>query len=1307
MSITSDAGESALQESHYPGQKVMSVDVDKVGQIYTNVPTTWGFKGKGGKARVRLVNYFKEIEKRITMETEARKRDIVAIRIKMAKNRAYNAKARKAMRKMLLHKMAINAKTAKRNLDAAMRRTAEKFHKVHVAENKRFHKNLKRSRALRRTMRRNKRLAAKQLHEATANQQRALATLDQQMNVKIRQTNKDIAANAAQIKINAKKARDELDAANNRFNKQMFAVTKEAQKGRHRLNVMANNMDKRTRAVISGQIKAETSRTAAEFAKTRKKMADDRHHADLQLKNMATKLSAGLHAAKLLQDKRYAKTQRDIAAAKKEANDMINKMKKGFKLQILHLRSTATSQITKLNARQKQLQGVVTKNKLEQAQVNKKVDAELKRMVKLGNKHEATLAKNDKALSALIKKNKASNEKAMLNMAKKFNSDMDKIRKQMKKDRAHAERNLKKQTGALYSTLMKNEKAQNEKNKELNAQRTRAKLDAEDALRKAKKDFTSKLAGLSATIVANDKKADAKIKKLTGIVDENAAKDAEGRKALRLLSHSNKLEMGTAIKNAVHAGEMRALQVEKTAKALNAKTRDHLNMVITQKIGKLAKHIHSSVEDLRLSTKSARAEMKREILYAVREAAAEAKKNLGQAVKWANGEFKKLDGRLAKEKSTSAAGRKALKDDIAKDKKEVSRAIKDAVANQNKALLALKTVTEKKIKKTNRRVDAYGAQIKKHATEVSAQMKSNAKTLRSKLSAAKKKAKTQLTNANKASIKRTIRALGFISKSVKAAEKSSNDKFGKLYKDLAKNRMEQDKKLASAAIELQEVIAKRSALYDARFRKTVKSIKLARKEAYGEVVQARKAFTTGMAAIVSSIKDQETRLQGEIEIVGTEVASYKAQQIKVNRKVDGELKRILKLSDTRYKESRKARGAIRRILNEHKAVAYAERNALAKSTKTSLRKLRAYQSKLRREAAEDLSKATKTLYGALEVHKGEQKKAHKKMHTALGNAKININSAMSRAKKEFQAKLMTLTNSVTSNRLKFEIGLNKLTNVAHDWKDAAGKDRALLKDQVSAMEKDLNKAIVKAIQIGEAKAKAVQERGMANVNAAKKALAGEISERVEKMADEVFKAVLDNRGKIADNYLALKAYCGSAADEIIDYTSKYNGKGLFALGDMLGMVAGLSGSKTAPAEGVGAGGSKVPHIFSSKKFKVSSSFTKTNGLVTEWSKVLAMVRSRWPYGIGHYLLGKIQYAMQNKGLLSVGEIEEKSGQFVHINAHAIGLSNRWSTLTKFASRSTDYQDFLTKLTAKLPKKMKVVKYSVPAKTFGKKGYQGA
>merc|ERR1719446_707995 len=66
-------------------------------------------------------------------------------------------------------------------------------------------------------------------------------------------------------------------------------------------------------------------------------------------------------------------------------------------------------------------QATTTKNKMEQAKVNRKVRAEMKRMIELGNKRELTLANKDKALRALMIKNKAANNKSMIRMANKFN----------------------------------------------------------------------------------------------------------------------------------------------------------------------------------------------------------------------------------------------------------------------------------------------------------------------------------------------------------------------------------------------------------------------------------------------------------------------------------------------------------------------------------------------------------------------------------------------------------------------------------------------------------------------------------------------------------------------------------------------------------------------------------------------------------------------------------------------------------------------------------------------------------------------
>merc|ERR1711968_242056 len=726
-----------------------------------------------------------------------------------------------------------------------------------MGENRRHRADIARFKKTRAIMRANKRAHAKALRLATRNQQRALATLDAETNAKIRKSEKSIAANAAQIKLNAKKARDELDAANKRFNAKMFATRQEAAKGRSKLAATAASMDKKMRAMISGKVQAEAMSVASRFAKVRATMAKDRANADKAVKDMSTKLAGALNAQKLLQDQRFAKTVKSIDSARKEADAAIKKAQTYFKTKMLHLSETVKAQVTKLNKHRAELQGTVTKNKLAQQEVNRHVSAELKRMIKLGNEHEAVLSKKDKAMNKLIAKNKSKNRKAMTQMANSFNAALSKIRKQMKADRAHAEHNLKAGTAALYATMLKNAQAQ---------AKIKMKLDAADNLRKAKRMFTAKLAGLHATIVKNDKKADRKVKHLAGIVDADAVKSKNGREALRDLQEANKLAMETSIRNAVAAGEQRALQVEKHAKNLNAKNRDALNMKISAEIGKLTKEIHASVEDLRLSTKSARAAMKREILGAVRDSAKEAKKNLAAAVKQANKRMFELNTSFERAQAKGATARANIQASIKKEKAHAIRQIQYAVKNQNKALLALKTLTAKRIAKTNARVDAYGTAIKKHARAVGAQMKKNMLSLDNKLDSAVKATKAKLNKANAASVKRKLAALAAIKTGVAKAEKASNKKFTKAYMQMGKDRAAAANNLKGASLKLQKVMAKNSALYDAAFRNTVKDIKAARKEAAAELKKARKEFTTEIVSVVAVVKNQETKLQGQIRL---------------------------------------------------------------------------------------------------------------------------------------------------------------------------------------------------------------------------------------------------------------------------------------------------------------------------------------------------------------------------------------------------------------------------------------------------------
>merc|ERR1719473_1829828 len=221
-------------------------------------------------------------------------------------------------------------------------------------------------------------------------------------------------------------------------------------------------------------------------------------------------------------------------------------------------------------------------------------------------------------------------------------------------------------------------------------------------------------------------------------------------------------------------------------------------MRITAQISKYAKQAASQIEGLRLSSKEARAEMKKEMLYAVRSAAALAKENLAAAAKNAKAKF-------------------------------AAAALKDAVGGMTRSLLALQTEPAKKIKKTNRRVDAFAARLGAQAKAVDAAMKANVATLTGKIDAARAAIKAATGAANAASMARAGAVLKELNGAMTAAKKASQAKFTKLYSQMSKNRASNDAALKGAIHNINDSIAKQAA-------------------------QARKAFATGIATMTASIK---------------------------------------------------------------------------------------------------------------------------------------------------------------------------------------------------------------------------------------------------------------------------------------------------------------------------------------------------------------------------------------------------------------------------------------------------------------------
>merc|ERR1711959_66299 len=689
MYVTSD-GEEFVHEvikGHDAGSSVGSTDVLKAGQIYTETPD----------GRMRLMDYFNNVEKEISDEVANRKADIASVRAQMARDFAFNAASRAKLKRNMLHKMAVYAKKARDDLNHAMARTQERFAKQAALANRRYKATQRRDKRTAKLIKHDKREAAKNLKLAVDAWQKSTTAWASATNARIDQMNKHVAANAAQIKENAKKARKDLEVTMKGWDHKVMNFKKESAAARSKLSEQFAAQDKATRAWAANKIKGLVASTSAQFQDVETKMAKNRQEIDMALKRATMRFEAALNAQKALEDKRYAETVANIAAAKKEAEERTEAASSEFKVQLLALSSTVKEQVAKVNARIDKTAGVVRSDAAEQAKVNANVNAEMTRMVKLGNHRYVEHLKHDAELQHLIAKDKETTDDQLNKMANEFNQALASVRKELAKDRKHAEDQLKAQTGAVWSKLFANQEMQDKKNAEMAAATRRMKLDAMDAVRKAKEEFKKKIFELTKVVNDNDKKADAKIKHLTGVVDEEAAKSKRGREELAAMEEANKNELKHSIRKAIETGEKRAKLVESNGEKMDKDTKWLVENKLSTEISKLKAETDSSVEALANLTEEARAEMRKEMIYAIRSAANVAAQDLALAVKEGTKKMEAFEAKAAKQHADSEAARNVLK-----------------------AQTALGTMVRAKIKKTNTNIDAMSAQMRENAKKARA-----------------------------------------------------------------------------------------------------------------------------------------------------------------------------------------------------------------------------------------------------------------------------------------------------------------------------------------------------------------------------------------------------------------------------------------------------------------------------------------------------------------------------------------------------------------------------------------------------------
>merc|ERR1711998_814529 len=113
----------------------------------------------------------------------------------------------------------------------------------------------------------------------------------------------------------------------------------------------------------------------------------------------------------------------------------------------------------------------------------------------------------------------------------------------------------------------------------------------------------------------------------------------------------------------------------------------------------------------------------------------------------------------------------------------------------------------------------------------------------------------------------------------------------------------------------------------------------ARHSALLQVKFAKAALATQIYALMTSITNQETKLQGMIQVVAGEVLSPSAQRFRISKIVDAELKQITTVVDGTHAPKRVFKGKVAKVIAGHRKLATAARKNFQGKVVMALKKL--------------------------------------------------------------------------------------------------------------------------------------------------------------------------------------------------------------------------------------------------------------------------------------------------------------------------------------------------------------------------------
>merc|ERR1711998_198779 len=420
--------------------------------------------------------------------------------------------------------------------------------------------------------------------------------------------------------------------------------------------------------------------------------------------------------------------------------------------------------------------------------------------------------------------------------------------------------------------------------------------------------------------------------------------------------------------------------------------------------------------------------------------------------------------------------------------------------------------------------------------------------------------------------------------------------------------------------------------------------------------------------------------------VGKMLIPVSTQKARVDSRVKAEIAHVISIANVHQSNAKRARGPVKELFDKTKALAAQQVKDLKKSTMVKLDKEEYSLDPILCQSKIDIEAAAKDLFLRM---------AAAQLKSTESMIKVSEEAGLADSKKDFVAKLLTFVDTYTFLHKMFAAKMRSITGVDFRWSQDQSAN-GLVAEMAKMMVTNMNSRIVSTIQTGETKAKIDLDRTTEHMLDARKALLAEVAEELEEFVDGTMARVPAQRANIANNYLTLKGYCGASSSRIMNYVQSSKGfRSLMSIGDFLQTVAIAAKSKTAAAYGVAAGMGHLEPAFGGKPIKMDSGKTKTDGLVNEYTALLTEVQMRWGIGLGKYLLAKLEQAMEKDGIIMIGKKRNVPGQFAMVNGHKLGLTNRLSGLETIAAPILDFQQYLGKLTSKLPKNVQHPTFEVP------------